>query len=132
MFSQTPIFPRVEAVKAFTGLRRRWHCLAERAAWEFVDIHSPEILWDLVIINPLTPRRPRGSLRKDFFCRFFAKLKSSPPSLSPAPTVDGIEYILSVEYYYALSGASCADRRQENRTHLAVPRKSTCARPLTP
>jgi hypothetical protein len=26
--------------------------LAEKAAWEFVAAHRPEILWDLVVINP--------------------------------------------------------------------------------
>jgi len=26
--------------------------LAEKAAWEFVDVHKSEISWDLVVLNP--------------------------------------------------------------------------------
>ncbi|KAI9509132.1 D-lactaldehyde dehydrogenase [Russula earlei] len=43
--------------------------LAERAAWEFVDVHKSEISWDLVVLNPPY---------------IFG------PSLSAAPTVDDI------------------------------------------
>ncbi|KAF8468039.1 D-lactaldehyde dehydrogenase [Russula ochroleuca] len=74
--------------------------LAEKAAWEFVAAHRPEILWDLVVINPPL---------------VFG------PSLSPAPTVDDIN-TSQREIYDTLTGArtSAQLQAQGNWVHVSV------------
>ncbi|KAH9956972.1 hypothetical protein BC827DRAFT_1227962 [Russula dissimulans] len=74
--------------------------LAEKAAWEFVDVHKSEISWDLVALNPPY---------------IFG------PSLSPAPTVDDIN-TSQREIYDTLTGARTGEllQRQGNWVHVAT------------